>query len=306
MFLVNNSLHLGLSLPRNDVKHIVLLSGRRRPYLYRKRAIHRGRPNFQDEPECPAVAADEQPLNGTNAFANRRERRRKVNMSVWEQRANQLRKRRQMASREELFSNPTEDTAETPTNAHHAPTLSAEVSPAHLPESPMSVGMPLPEPPMSMSIPEPPAAEPLVNLSEEKTGGANHRTTGGGRHRMARKFRPSQGPEEGARHRRHRHREARTEAKSLDCMQSPHEVPQVRRAQSQERKILYETEEKEEKEEKEKTDIEGGSVQDDGGTCIVNPYAEVGEDCKRYVWHGVCEVISKVAFQKCVYAVAPI
>ncbi|XP_026230933.1 voltage-dependent R-type calcium channel subunit alpha-1E-like isoform X3 [Anabas testudineus] len=259
----------------------LISDGRRRPYLYRKRAIHRGRPTFPEEPECTTGAADEQPLNGTNAFANRRERRRKVNMSVWEQRANQLRKRRQMASREELFGSPTEDTVETPTIAHHAPALSAEASPAHLPESPMSVGMPLPEPPMSMSIPEPPVAEPLVNLSEEKTGGANHRATGGGRHRMARKFRPSQGPDEGARHRRHRHREARTEAKSLDCVQSPHEVSQVRRSLSQERKILDETEEKEDKEEREKTGIEGGSVQDDCGTCIVNPYAEVGEDCRR-------------------------
>lgn len=199
-------------------------------------------------------------------------------MSVWEQRANQLRKRRQMASREELFNSPTEDTIETPTTAHHATTLSPEASPAHLPESPMSVGMPLPEPPMSVSIPipEPPAAEPLVNLGEEKTGGANHRATGGGRHRMARKFRPSQGPEEGARHRRHRHREARPEAKSLDCTQSPHEVPQVRRSLSQERKIL---DEKEEREEREKADGEGG--EDDCGTCIINPYAEVGEDCRR-------------------------
>uniref|UniRef100_A0A8C4IVU9 Voltage-dependent calcium channel alpha-1 subunit IQ domain-containing protein n=1 Tax=Dicentrarchus labrax TaxID=13489 RepID=A0A8C4IVU9_DICLA len=206
-------------------------------------------------------AADEQPLSSSNAFSNRRERRRKVNMSVWEQRANQLRKRRQMASRED---------------------------PAHLPESPMSVGMPLPEPPMSISIPmpEPPEAEPLVNLSEEKTGGANHRTTGGGRHRMARKFRPSQGLDEGARHRRHRHREARPEAKSLDCTQSPHEVPLVRRSLSQERKILDEREEKEEKEEREG---EGGSVEDDCGTCIINPYAEVGEDCRsiRRICHYV-------------------
>lgn len=203
-------------------------------------------------------------------------------MSVWEQRANQLRKRRQMASREELFASPTEDTAETPTTTHHATTLSPEASPAHLPESPMSVGMPLPEPPMSISIPipEPPDAEPLVNLSEEKTGGANHRNTGGGRHRMARKFRPSQGPEEGARHRRHRHREARPEAKSLDIAQAPHEVPLVRRSLSQERKILDEREEKEDREEREKTEGEGGSVQDDG-TCIVNPYAEVGEDYRR-------------------------
>lgn len=201
-------------------------------------------------------------------------------MSVWEQRANQLRKRRQMASREELFSSPTEDTIETPTIPHHGSTLSPEASPAHLPESPMSVGMPLPEPPMSISIPipEPPAAEPLVNLTEEKTGGANHRTTGGGRHRMARKFRPSQGPEDGARHRRHRHREARSEVKSLDCTQSSYNVPQVRRSLSQERKVLDEREEKDE----EKMEVEGGTVQDDCGTCIVNPYADVGEDCSRY------------------------
>lgn len=198
-------------------------------------------------------------------------------MSVWEQRANQLRKRRQMASREELFASPTEDTAETPT-ATHATTLSPEASPGHLPESPMSVGMPLPEPPMSISIsiPEPPEAEPLVNLGEEKTG-ANHRATGGGRHRIARKFRPNQGPEEGARHRRHRHREARTEAKSLDFAQTPQEVQQLRRSLSQEKRVLDEREEKEERDEK----PEGDGVQDDCGTCIVNPYADVGEDCRR-------------------------
>lgn len=201
-------------------------------------------------------------------------------MSVWEQRANQLRKRRQMASREELFSSPTEDTIETPTTTHHQTTLSPEASPAHLPESPMSVGMPLPEPPMSISIPipEPPEAEPLVNLGDEKIGGANHRSTGGGRHRMARKCRPSQGPEEGARHRRHRHRDARPEAKSLDISQTPHEVLHVRRSLSQERKVLDEGEEKDEREEK--LEGEGGSQQDDG-TCIVNPYAEVGEHCRR-------------------------
>lgn len=261
-----------------DMEFIVVLSGRRRPYLYRKRAIHRGRPNFPEEPE-PLGAADEQPLN--NTFVNRRERRRKVNMSVWEQRANQLRKRRQMASREELFGSPTEDTAETPTTTHHATTLTPEASPAHLPESPMSVGLPLPEPPMSISIPipEPPEAEPLVRLAEEKTGGTNHRTTGGGRHRIARKFRPSQGPDEGARHRRHRHREARAEAKSLDFTQAPHEVVQVRRSLSQEKKELDEREEKDEREEREKTEEEG--VQDDCGTCIINPYADVGEDCSR-------------------------
>uniref|UniRef100_A0A3P8QGI7 Voltage-dependent calcium channel alpha-1 subunit IQ domain-containing protein n=1 Tax=Astatotilapia calliptera TaxID=8154 RepID=A0A3P8QGI7_ASTCA len=224
--------------------------------------IAEGRPTFPDEPDGALAAADEQPLNGSNAFANRRERRRKVNMSVWEQRANQLRKRRQMASREELFSSPTEDTVETPTIPHHPSNLSSEASPAHLPESPMS----------------PPAAEPLVNLSEEKTGGPNHRAAGGGRHRMARKFRSSQAPEDGARHRRHRHREARIEAKSLDCTQTPHEVLHIRRSLSQERKVLDEREEREEREDKERGEEEGSSVHDDG-TCIVNPYAEVGEDC---------------------------
>lgn len=282
LLLVANSLNLAVSPPCTDMSFIVVLSGRRRPYLYRKRAIHRGRPTFPDDPESAMGAADEQPLNSSNAFSNRRERRRKVNMSVWEQRANQLRKRRQMASREELFSSPTEDTIETPTTTHNPANRSPEASPAHLPESPMSVGMPLPEPPMSISIPipEPPEAEPLVNLGEEKTGGANHRSTSGGRHRIARKFRPNQGTDEGARHRRHRHREARPEAKSLDFTQAPREVLHVRRSLSQERKVLDEREEKEERTEGENGGGEGGSVKDDCGTNIVNPYAEVGE-CRR-------------------------
>ncbi|XP_061776482.1 voltage-dependent R-type calcium channel subunit alpha-1E [Nerophis ophidion] len=253
----------------------LISDGRRRPYLYRKRAIHRGRPTFPDEAEDALGAADEQPLSSSNAFVNRRERRRKVNMSVWEQRANQLRKRRQIASREELFSNPTEDTAET-SSAQQVPAVSPEASPGRIPESPMSVGMPLPEPPMSISIPipEPPTAEPLVNLSQEKPSGSNHRTTGGGRHRMARKFRPSQGLEEGARHRRHRHREARAEAKSLDCTQTPHDLPLIQRSLSQEKRIL---DEGEEQEEKDKAEVEGKAVQEPG-LCITNPYADVGDD----------------------------
>uniref|UniRef100_A0A3B5AKX1 Voltage-dependent R-type calcium channel subunit alpha-1E-like n=1 Tax=Stegastes partitus TaxID=144197 RepID=A0A3B5AKX1_9TELE len=227
-------------------------------------------------------AADERPLNGSSAFSNRRERRRKVNMSVWEQRANQLRKRRQLTSREELFS-PTEDTIETPTIPHQRPALSPEPSPAHLPESPMS----------------PPSAEPLVNLGDEKTGGANHRAAGGGRHKMARRFRSSQVPEEGARHRRHRHREARPEAKSLDCTQSPHEVLHTRRSLSQERKILDEREEKDEREER--AEGEGGSAQDDGGT-----YAEfhqitdhhTQQDCvclfKHFFWPSIFRSIRRI------------
>ncbi|KAM6948713.1 voltage-dependent R-type calcium channel subunit alpha-1E [Aplochiton taeniatus] len=230
---------------------------RRRPYLYRKRAIHRGRMAFPEDEEDGAGEVDEQP---PKAFINRRERRRKVNMSVWEQRANQLRKRREnAASREVLFSPPAEDAAE-------APTLSPEASPGHLPESPMSVAMPMPEPPESAPI-------PLMTLTEERRAGVSHRPAGGGRHRVARKCRPGPGPEEGARARRHRHREARAEAKSRE---SPHE--EGSRPGSQERKTLDEREEKEEKDGN--AEAEGGTVIDDV-TCIVNPYAEVGEDNHR-------------------------
>ncbi|XP_056276374.1 voltage-dependent R-type calcium channel subunit alpha-1E-like [Pseudoliparis swirei] len=254
----------------------LISDGRRRPYLYRKRAIHRGRPNFPEEPDDKMAAADEPPPKGPNAFVSRRERRRKVHMSVWEQRANQLRKRRQMASREELIASPPEDGAETPA-------LGPEGGPAHPPESSAAGGAPLSEASTSVAVPIPEGTEPLVNLSEEKPGGgANHRALCRGRHRMARKFRPGQGPDDGgARHRRHRHRDARAEAKSLDYAESPHEAPLVRRSHSQER----EEEEREEKdhkeEEKKKEEAEGGAAPEDGGAGIVNPYAEVGDDCQR-------------------------
>ncbi|XP_038859124.1 voltage-dependent R-type calcium channel subunit alpha-1E-like [Salvelinus namaycush] len=220
-------------------------------------------------------------------FSNRRDRRRRGGgggrggRSVWEQRANQLRKRRQMESQEVLFGgSPTEDTTDTPTTAYRAPTLSPDASPGHLPESPMSGIMPMPEPPMSIAIPlpEPPDSEPvpLFTLAEERA--VNHRPTGGERrHRVARKSRPGPGgAEEGgaARHRRHRHREARAEAKSRE---SPHE--EVSESGSRERKILEEREEKEEKEEKEDkgefAEVEGGvSGKDEGGALIINLESE--------------------------------
>uniref|UniRef100_A0A8C1XMF7 Calcium channel, voltage-dependent, R type, alpha 1E subunit b n=1 Tax=Cyprinus carpio TaxID=7962 RepID=A0A8C1XMF7_CYPCA len=120
-------------------------------YNYFYRAIHRGRPSpAEAEEEAAGKQAEEQPVN---AFAGRRERRKKINMSVWEQRANQLRKRRQMASREVLFGSPTEDQLDTPVSDHHQQScISPETSPLHLPESPMSVGMPLPEPPIIRRI----------------------------------------------------------------------------------------------------------------------------------------------------------
>uniref|UniRef100_A0A673X188 Voltage-dependent calcium channel type A subunit alpha-1 n=1 Tax=Salmo trutta TaxID=8032 RepID=A0A673X188_SALTR len=216
----------------------------------------------KEEEESTAGGGADQPPNGTNAFSNRRDRRRRGGgggrggRSVWEQRANQLRKRRQMESQEVLFG--------------------GNASPGHLPESPMSGIMPMPEPPMSIAIPlpEPPDSEPvpLFTLAEERA--VNHRLTGGERrHRVARKSRPGPGgAEEGgaARHRRHRHREARAEAKSRE---SPHE--EVSGSGSRERKILEEREEKEEKEEKEDkgefAEVEGGvSGKDEGGALIIN------------------------------------
>uniref|UniRef100_A0A8C1XL24 Calcium channel, voltage-dependent, R type, alpha 1E subunit a n=1 Tax=Cyprinus carpio TaxID=7962 RepID=A0A8C1XL24_CYPCA len=50
------------------------------------------------------ILADARPLNASNSFMSRRERRRRLTMSVWEQRTSQLRRHRQMSSREILFS----------------------------------------------------------------------------------------------------------------------------------------------------------------------------------------------------------
>uniref|UniRef100_A0A8C8IGY0 Voltage-dependent calcium channel alpha-1 subunit IQ domain-containing protein n=1 Tax=Oncorhynchus tshawytscha TaxID=74940 RepID=A0A8C8IGY0_ONCTS len=264
------------------------------------KAIHRGRMAVpEEEEESGAPGGADQPPNGANAFSNRRDRRRRGGgggggggrggRSVWEQRANQLRKRRQMESQEVLFGgSPTEDTTDNPTTAYRAPTRSPDTSPGHLPESPMSGIMPMPEPPMSIAIrlPEPPDSEPrpLFTLVEERA--VPHRPAGGDRrHRVARKFRPGLGgAEEGgvARHRRHRHREARAEAKSRE---SPHE--EVRESGSRERKILEEREEKEEKEEKtdkgEVAVVEGGVSGQEEGASIVNLETCMSDHkCLRY------------------------
>ncbi|XP_061540658.1 voltage-dependent R-type calcium channel subunit alpha-1E [Phycodurus eques] len=88
-------------------------SRRRWPYLYRKRAIHRSRPTYS----CSLEEAQGSirkgrplpPLNPSNSFMSRRERRKRMTMSVWEQRTSQLRRHRQMSSREILFSGPSQE-----------------------------------------------------------------------------------------------------------------------------------------------------------------------------------------------------
>uniref|UniRef100_A0A3B5A4P1 Voltage-dependent calcium channel type A subunit alpha-1 n=1 Tax=Stegastes partitus TaxID=144197 RepID=A0A3B5A4P1_9TELE len=144
------------------------------------------------------------PLNPSNSFMSRRERRKRMTMSVWEQRTSQLRRHRQMSSREILFNNPSEEKDGPPASAHpqhgrplslhrkamqHTPSGSLKLptdplaSPAKNPASgsSMSVDMPLdaalsgdiPEPPMSVLVPEsvdptnvPPTDSVSTTLSE--------------------------------------------------------------------------------------------------------------------------------------------
>ncbi|XP_039518708.1 voltage-dependent R-type calcium channel subunit alpha-1E isoform X5 [Pimephales promelas] len=146
---------------------------RRRPYLYRKRAIHRSRAaySFEDSESL----ADARPLNASNSFMSRRERRRRMTMSVWEQRTSQLRRHRQMSSREILFSSPSEEHDGPPGCDHHQTT---EISPSDskhraietttttaMPEAtlepPIPMDMPGDEQSQSISIPEPPLAIPI-------------------------------------------------------------------------------------------------------------------------------------------------
>uniref|UniRef100_A0A8C5EB91 Voltage-dependent calcium channel type A subunit alpha-1 n=1 Tax=Gouania willdenowi TaxID=441366 RepID=A0A8C5EB91_GOUWI len=115
------------------------------------------------------------PLNSSNSFMSRRERRKRMTMSVWEQRTSQLRRHRQMSSREILYSNPNEEKDGPPSlaQAHqsHPLSLHRKVMQHTQSGSPgqkqasgssMSVDCPLdasitddmPEPPMSVLVPE--------------------------------------------------------------------------------------------------------------------------------------------------------
>lgn len=179
-----------------------------------------------------------------------------MTMSVWEQRTSQLRKHRQMSSREILFTSPNEDLEPPPTCLHHrkpphTPTGSLRCLPD--PSDPLAIplpdpavptdtslpvpaiGLPLPEPPLSKQLLEPPEPEPVPPQgSEGKLGVNNHchpplegrrspRLNGDRRHRVARRIRPPPGdglsPDAGLRPKRHRHRDAQADGRSTD---SPH------------------------------------------------------------------------------------
>ncbi|KAK6314083.1 hypothetical protein J4Q44_G00155420 [Coregonus suidteri] len=147
---------------------------RRRPYLYRKRAIHRSRPAYSlEEAESLAEGPPCPPLNSSNSFMSRGERRRRMTMSVWEQRTSQLRRHRQMSSREILFSSPSEEQEVPPGCPHHlkatgTPTGSLKLADptadptASTAQPPKPMDLTLEEPPLSMGVPEPPLSVPLA------------------------------------------------------------------------------------------------------------------------------------------------
>uniref|UniRef100_A0A671PUH4 Calcium channel, voltage-dependent, R type, alpha 1E subunit a n=1 Tax=Sinocyclocheilus anshuiensis TaxID=1608454 RepID=A0A671PUH4_9TELE len=152
-----------------------------------------------------------------------RERRRRLTMSVWEQRTSQLRRHRQMSSREILFSSPSEEHDGPPGCLHHKKPGISPSNSKRIP--PMPVDISLPEPPVTLNL-------PLTELSESKTSPEgtldinNHcpRLNGNRRQRAVRKYRPpAMGdmltPDMGPRPRRPHHREPQTDARGKETPQ---------------------------------------------------------------------------------------
>uniref|UniRef100_A0A9J7YVD8 Calcium channel, voltage-dependent, R type, alpha 1E subunit a n=1 Tax=Cyprinus carpio carpio TaxID=630221 RepID=A0A9J7YVD8_CYPCA len=152
------------------------------------------------------------------------ERRRRLTMSVWEQRTSQLRRHRQMSSREILFSSPSEEHDGPPGCLHNK---KPGISPSNSKRRDIS----LPEPPVTLNL-------PLTELSESKTSSEgtldinNHcpRLNGNRRQRAVRKYRPpAMGdmltPDMGPRPRRPRHREPHTDARGKETQQGDGGLP---------------------------------------------------------------------------------
>uniref|UniRef100_A0A671Q2Z4 Calcium channel, voltage-dependent, R type, alpha 1E subunit a n=1 Tax=Sinocyclocheilus anshuiensis TaxID=1608454 RepID=A0A671Q2Z4_9TELE len=156
-------------------------------------------------------------------MSSERERRRRLTMSVWEQRTSQLRRHRQMSSREILFSSPSEEHDGPPGCLHHKKPGISPSNSKRIP--PMPVDISLPEPPVTLNL-------PLTELSESKTSPEgtldinNHcpRLNGNRRQRAVRKYRPpAMGdmltPDMGPRPRRPHHREPQTDARGKETPQ---------------------------------------------------------------------------------------
>ncbi|KAM9795906.1 LOW QUALITY PROTEIN: voltage-dependent R-type calcium channel subunit alpha-1E [Syngnathus typhle] len=203
-------------------------SRRRRPYLYRKRAIHRSRAIYSRSlEEAQGSLRDGRPLpplNSSNSFMSRRERRKRMTMSVWEQRTSQLRRHRQMSSREILFSGPSEEKdgpAASPGQSQHErpqslhrkaiqstppggvgcledplanpqnQTSTEKPSEAVSSESPVSAPPPEISDPLSITPENPPDSIPALNLDVDETHKRRSpRLNGDHQHRAVKKFRP--------------------------------------------------------------------------------------------------------------------
>ncbi|XP_077439307.1 voltage-dependent R-type calcium channel subunit alpha-1E isoform X2 [Vanacampus margaritifer] len=202
-------------------------SRRRRPYLYRKRAIHRSRPTYSRSLEEAQGSLREgrpvPPLNPSNSFMSRRERRKRMTMSVWEQRTSQLRRHRQMSSREILFSGPSEekdgsaasrpqslhrkamqstppgglkcltdpleDPPASPTKKQTSKEMSFEaVLSGVIPEPPMSAPPPEILDPLSITSENPP--ETSLDIDNKISERRSPRLNGDRQHRAVKKFRP--------------------------------------------------------------------------------------------------------------------
>uniref|UniRef100_A0A4W6G1V1 Calcium voltage-gated channel subunit alpha1 E n=1 Tax=Lates calcarifer TaxID=8187 RepID=A0A4W6G1V1_LATCA len=113
---------------------------------------------------------------------SQRERRKRMTMSVWEQRTSQLRRHRQMSSREILAA------------------LSGDIPepPMSVPESLDPTDMSLPDASVCMTIPEPPESEPIsecrkLGVSQSHNTISERRSprlNGDRQHRAVKKFRP--------------------------------------------------------------------------------------------------------------------
>lgn len=237
--MVLDAVNLSTSVSSCSVSYLLRGSRRRRPYLYRKRAIHRSRPAYscslEEAPGSIREGRPLPPLNPSNSFMSRRERRKRMTMSVWEQRTSQLRRHRQMSSREILFSSPSEEKDGPPASAQGRPlSLHRKVlentpsgslkhpkdpltSPikSQDPVSPSAVDVPVeaevPDPPESVLTTEcvgstntpPPDAGSVPDRANPDVGETpitapgrqNPRLHGDRQHRAVKKFRPTNKPE---------------------------------------------------------------------------------------------------------------
>ncbi|XP_041133885.1 voltage-dependent R-type calcium channel subunit alpha-1E isoform X1 [Polyodon spathula] len=200
-----------------------MMASERKTLLTRKKTIRRHRHTIHIKAARASEALpDPESLNGPpNYFLSRRERRRRLTMSVWEQRTSQLRRRRQMSSREALYSSPTEESERGASCHRHRKTESLRRDPVIPDIQPLPLQMPMP-------LPGPEETLGVTNhcQAHSKEGHQSPRANGERGHRASRKAHgplpEGLAPEEGGRVRRSgRHqRKERGEGKTKDSSHS--------------------------------------------------------------------------------------